>query len=60
MELSVNQSISLALALKQVNTQAEFHTAVFKKAVEAMATEAETMTELIDTQSVENLIDILV
>ena len=65
MELSVNQSINIALAMKQANVQGNFQTAVFKKAVDAFETEAGAVTELleeamVDSEAISNVIDILV
>jgi len=65
MEISVNQSIAFALAMKQANVQGNFQTAVFNKAVDAFESEAELMAELVsevevDMESVAKIVDILV
>ncbi len=62
--ISVNQSVSYALALKQVNNIMNFQTAVFNKAVDSFEQQGEMVTELLNKTDVNTdigqLLDILV
>jgi len=62
--ISVNQSVSYALALKEVNNIMSFQTAVFNKAVDSFEQQGEMVTELLNETNVNTdigqLLDILV